>query len=242
MLQNDPDYCRWILATPGLKQKYGETYNSIETLIINNFGQPSDSPEHNAFQARFVDKSYSYSVLNFACNIDNRLSRLSFTADRWLKSRTIDYCELAVESASKLTSLTKRSEHYRARYEKDLFKDIPRIDLINRDFKVIFEHKGWDVVVCADLKLWIDPFGPELRLSERLPIELKPSVGDDFPYILRQVKNRSEIGIVIADEFCATTVSIDDAKSMFMSSGSKLIISSEIPKIGLPEIFSKERK
>ena len=46
-LELDREYCQWLLAQTWLEAKYPE----VHTLIINNFGEPEDTPEHNRMQA-----------------------------------------------------------------------------------------------------------------------------------------------------------------------------------------------
>lgn len=57
-LEHDPQYAQWILSTPGLKDKFPRFYS----IVVNNFGEPADSPEHNAFQAMFLDEWFALSV------------------------------------------------------------------------------------------------------------------------------------------------------------------------------------
>ena len=53
VLKGDPSYTEWLCQQSGFPQRYPD----IHTLIINNFGDPSETPEHNALQLRFLDES-----------------------------------------------------------------------------------------------------------------------------------------------------------------------------------------
>lgn len=54
VLSQDPQYLEWLQSQDWFKQRYG----NINTLIINNFREPSDTPEHNKMQAMFTDKKF----------------------------------------------------------------------------------------------------------------------------------------------------------------------------------------
>lgn len=53
MLQ-DPAYCEWFMSQPEMKQKYGNVYQ----VVINNFGEPSETPESNEMQAKFLNTEF----------------------------------------------------------------------------------------------------------------------------------------------------------------------------------------
>jgi hypothetical protein len=85
-----------------------------------------------------------------------------------------------------------------------LFADIAK--------RVEFEVGGWDVVL------------PESRLIQGLPsvaIELKPSLGDDYPAVLRKLKSRRREGraALIVDRFAADGATWDQVVRIFQASG-----------------------
>ena len=53
-MAEDRQYLDWVTAQPWFRERYANIY----TLIINNFQEPADTPEHNALQARFLDASF----------------------------------------------------------------------------------------------------------------------------------------------------------------------------------------
>ena len=54
LLAQDPQYCEWLSQQDWFRTRYP----AIHTLIINHFGQPEETPEHNALQALFVDEAF----------------------------------------------------------------------------------------------------------------------------------------------------------------------------------------
>ena len=57
-LAQDRSYCEWLLA----QGWFAERYPDIHTIIINNFGEPSETPEHNALQLRFLEEELRLQV------------------------------------------------------------------------------------------------------------------------------------------------------------------------------------
>src|SRR5262245_23110071 len=41
---------------------FRERYGNVYTLIVNNFSEPSETPEHNALQARFLEDGFCVAV------------------------------------------------------------------------------------------------------------------------------------------------------------------------------------
>lgn len=54
VLQQDKGYCDWLMAQDWLQSRFPE----LRTLIINNFAEPTETPEHNALQARFLEDAF----------------------------------------------------------------------------------------------------------------------------------------------------------------------------------------
>ncbi|EKO3621927.1 hypothetical protein M3896_002652 [Vibrio metschnikovii] len=54
VLANDKAYTDWLLSQSQFKQRNPELFN----IIINNFQQPSETPEHNALQVLFLHEDF----------------------------------------------------------------------------------------------------------------------------------------------------------------------------------------
>jgi hypothetical protein len=122
----DRAYMDWLLAQPWFKDQHKNIY----TLIINNFAEPSETPEHNALQALFLDDVFVKRVL-------------------------------AVHHSGAIYEGVWN-------HRRD-FKSLPV------EFWVSFERQGADVYVRA--------------AGVGFNVEIKPSVGDDYPAVLRQIRN-----------------------------------------------------
>jgi hypothetical protein len=53
-LAQNREYCEWLSQQDWVRTRYP----AIHTLIINHFGRPEETLEHNALQALFVDEDF----------------------------------------------------------------------------------------------------------------------------------------------------------------------------------------
>ncbi len=53
-LLTDREYLDWLLSQGWFQQRYGNLYQ----IVINNGQEPSETPEHNAMQIKFLDEEY----------------------------------------------------------------------------------------------------------------------------------------------------------------------------------------
>lgn len=60
VLRQEPQYAEWLMQQPWLKDRYPKIYN----VVINNFQEPSETPEHNRLQARFLDEDFVLKVIS----------------------------------------------------------------------------------------------------------------------------------------------------------------------------------
>ena len=59
VLRNDPSYVQWLMG----KDWFRNRFTAIHTLIVNNFGEPTETPEHNTLQAQFLDDGFCRKLL-----------------------------------------------------------------------------------------------------------------------------------------------------------------------------------
>jgi len=213
-LQNDPGYAQWLLEQSWFAQRYGK----IKTLIVNNFKEVTDSPVHNEMQARFLDPSFGFFVCNAAAYKP---------FEWWVKNKLEPF---------------RVDENLERVHERGTFG-------------VEFEVRGWDVVIRTNY--WAcGPYKEGYRKPSNTPhffdtdksidwngsllVELKPTMGEDFPSVLRQVKSRKmpysgETSCVLIDEFVAESVSFEMVRKMFLSSDVELLRCHEIQSCDVPE-------
>lgn len=59
ILQQDAAYRDWLMQ----QNWFRDRHESIYQLIVNNFGEPTETPEHNAMQARFLNDELCIGLL-----------------------------------------------------------------------------------------------------------------------------------------------------------------------------------
>jgi hypothetical protein len=61
VMQMDTAYCNWLSKQNWFREQYGNVYNQV---IINNFTEPTETPEHNRLQMRFLDEKFVESFMS----------------------------------------------------------------------------------------------------------------------------------------------------------------------------------
>jgi hypothetical protein len=195
-LANDRGYLDWLTAQAWFRERYAGMY----TLIVNNFREPAETPEHNQMQARFLVPQLCFEVANRIDEFLPTARRCLDEADGWLKAR-----RKAAENGKDIADTERDIQSLEA--------DIQSLEagIMPQSFKihVEFEHRGWDVLACVQ-RPWVS----ELRCY----LELKPCLGDDYPAVLRQMKalDRSYGKAAhVVGEFTATGVTPDQISAIF---------------------------
>lgn len=88
VLKNDRPYLEWLQS----QEWFTSRYQNINTLIINNFREPSETPEHNKLQALFLDDNFLHQFINHLKN--NYASRFNYDrkvdSGKWMEHQFDD--------------------------------------------------------------------------------------------------------------------------------------------------------
>ena len=68
VMQMDTGYCEWLSTQDWFRERYANVYQQV---IINNFTEASETPEHNKLQMLFLDKEF-YKKIESALPFDPR--------------------------------------------------------------------------------------------------------------------------------------------------------------------------
>ena len=124
-----------------------------------------------------------------------------FTDDEFLKR----LCELIL---TQQPDLLWKEEFKKFSNANDFFNDLKNKSIIPY---CVFEHEG------VDVKLSISKFIEDNTFSmtrEPIKIEIKQTIGDDYPSVLRQMHANGST-ILICENYNGTTVSINQIRKMF---------------------------
>jgi len=196
-LRGDPGYCEWLLGQGWAKDRFP----GLIQIIANNFGEPSETPEHNKLQTQFLDREFCFSVVRRLIDFPGMARDARLNAIDWFNK------EKLAEDARAITKLEADIELF----EKGDFPERLKEMVIEREFEV----SGWDVRLSGRST----PYGFNAY------IELKPSLGDEYPSVLRQMK-ANERGLIfedgkkalIVEEFTAVGASPQQIVEIFAAS------------------------
>lgn len=190
----DHSYLEWVLNQPWFAEDYGR----LHRLIVNFGNEAQDSPEHNAFQIRFLEEEMRLAV-----------------------ARRLGFEELDGEVCGKQKAIARR-------IGRELGCRVHEKESPLRVSAVKFEESGWDVafdILPASYVAFIDAkhgqayvefldsvkkhkqaelnrnrlkahhgtldvavYEPNRAKRPRVLVELKPDLGDDYPSVLRQIQ------------------------------------------------------
>lgn len=191
---NDGKYVQWLICQPWFRDRYENLY-----VLITQGAQDADTPtpEHNALQARFADQTYSTRVWAAAYNVNAANVPEGF--DSWSAALK------AIDAMPTPRLPDGYTVNYAAEQDlQNLAKRVARQATLARGVSRDFEQYGWDVVL-------------EMHGYEALSIELKPSIGDEYPAIVRTLnKRRSRFGLAaVAFDRWVSVQPLSVVRSMF---------------------------
>ena len=256
----DRNYVEWLLAQPWFADRQRPIYN----LIIGSGGpEPQDTPEHNAMQARYLDMAPCLAIARrFLLNEQQYRSIEARYRDENLTDRQranlvddgkytmsvndiqfeVDGWDVMFKGSARLTGpseiiITQKNgkdcgcvgDKSRCREHDAACLRIDGHDQCNPPlycygssdyhYRDACRTCGDDITVC---------------------VELKPTIGDDFPSILRSVVKRYERAVarrtwesgqeivVVTDRITPSSVSVDQVRAMFQSRSVHLFTSDEL--------------
>ncbi len=216
VLQQDKGYCEWLKNQDWFRQRFPE----LRTLIVNNFGQDSETPEHNLLQAKFLDSGFCLRlarscgvkvddwpgrIISYVTQQRRAIAELigsgrvgfSFGRNNGLSSPEF----IISDDGAMLAEVIETGERWGG--ERESIKWKFRVSPGDVEVSSKFEVQGWDAViriltsssthVYRDGEVSSDCRGVTKEwLSDDVSIyiEAKPSLGDDYPAVLRQIKSR----------------------------------------------------
>lgn len=226
VLKADEPYCQWLSGQDWFRSRFAPIYQ----VIIQGPATHEDTPEHNRIQAKFLEDDF---LDRFAGSVIGRLDLRNKLVSEWIvSSKRLEFrrSNASFEQKELFSSWIKL-------ISRTGFDPNGAVELDWASSGATFETKdGWDVVFSTDV--YLDDLSETVRplLVRELTIfvEIKPSIGDDFPNVLRQVKarnlthwrqDRREIYVVFAAQWTGEGVTSDQCTEIFLRSGILLVLS-----------------
>jgi len=201
ILSKDKKYVEWLLAQDWFRNKY----QSLYTVVINNFHEPQDTPEHNALQGLFLDDDFC-----------------------------IKFSKIIAPSYFKEEILSSYRDQYTRRFEvkSEFIKSIKVHD-------IQFEKSGIDVSFSLDITYtnsyerregtieWEKRSFGETFYSNIFKIEIKPSIGDDYPTVLRQMRDLG-CNILFLGEYHGIGLNLENFIKLFNKQKIRIVFKNQI--------------
>jgi Exodeoxyribonuclease X-like C-terminal len=267
VMATDPNYVQWLQLQPWFVEKYKPTYN-----FIVQAGPPSEmSPEHNALQAKFLDDAFCQQVVGAVISLPKaKQSMIKWTLDWYLKrvdehKRKLKACMSQWRFDQDKLPVMQRQYDEAGKIDRKLrsvvkqFATVPLdVDIENRTMEEVCDVMFDAVLGLSEVRGPISmPSGMEwdewkdedikiIVWRIKFLVECKPSLGDDYPAVLRQMKdqqrrisNTRELHlrkirdsnyehVLIYSEFAATGATIEQVKKIFSEANIYMISVTEI--------------
>jgi len=224
----DPQYIDWLMKQDWFSKRYEVTYQ----LITNHFvvGE-QETPEHNALQARFLDKEFllHLSEMVIGRNIGSRGSLRGSEYYEYFPRQWGHY---------EVADIKKKLCH-RVRFEDGC--DVSWEYTQEESRRFVLEEKDLPTPRLGRGR-WCDEEGfnrPNIgHYGGIIFCEVKPSLGDEYPATLRQIRqqkiplrmqmNDKFLLLIGVQGFTTTTVGRAEVEKIFALSGIKLLTLEDI--------------
>lgn len=205
-LAADPQYVNWLMNQEWFKSRNPSLYQ----IIINNFGEPEDTPEHNEMQACFLDRSFQEAfILPIIIETNPEIGVI----DIKFESNGNDV-EMCFDVRWKKNGITYPQHFLYVRGDE---VEVPKEE---------FESKYTDRDRSRNGHIKTSEFFA-YRYDHALRIEIKPRIGDNFPSTMRQMK-RQKSQFLYVREYTGSGVKRDIFVQMFESQGLKVVFEKDV--------------
>lgn len=211
VLDRDPSYLEWLSA-----QDWFRTQHVIlHQTIINHGAQPGDTPDHNRLQALFLDEAFCLKFLMRSSSFRTWFERPRI----WAREPE---CHRRVGTIT-WTERVDVPEHYD---ENIKITEPGMYERLGFHVRADFEVQGVDVELYAHFDtrrqengVWI-PDAP--HCYNRVSIEVKPTVGDDYPTVLRQMQNNNS-RVLFLETYTGIGATEEQFVEIFQRSGRSVV-------------------
>jgi hypothetical protein len=217
VLANDRQYCEWLMGQGDFLNRY----SGIKTLIINNFKEPEDTPEHNKLQALFLDNSFCLAVFKSIGFSIEKISSSVHERDMHHQKIFKKYNDVIQKDLRKALMLCDELKAFnfnitQVKFEVDGADVFVRGSISNtKDYQEIYEKLDKESYSFGDD--CISSIGNLIRYHFHVPelkIEIKPTIGDDYPSVMRQIK-ANKCNVLFYQSYSGAGISEQDMIKMF---------------------------
>jgi len=235
-LATDISYCQWLLTQSWFKERYFPIYH----IVINNICVPRDTPEHNRLQIRFADDNFCM-ALSKLCNwklmnkkkciwnINNAINKLK-QANYSSYNNNFD----KIEELNMQLDEMNENVYLKNGIEYSAYSNEPFFII-----KKVFEEGGGDIIIQTDdqnnnsTNCYQDCLAYNYCYikTDKIAVEIKPSLGDDYALILTEMKSRKfrpDYQCLVYEKFTSVKATLEQIKTVFASDNIKIYSFNEI--------------
>jgi len=202
-VRSDVQYFDWLQNQGWFKERYGNLYQ----VVINNFNEPTETPEHNKIQAMFLDDEFCNRF--FLCVFDKTKER-TWTCK---EDNSINFTTFFCENFEKINLNFEK-------FTLDVFLKF-RIEYTS---KTVWKEENSDEEHFSE--------SSKKNTEKSFSIEIKPEIGDDWPSVMRilkEVKRRINIDVyILYDKYTGIGTSEEKFREIFNNEDIRTIKLSEI--------------
>lgn len=237
----DKSYTDYMLQQSWFKQRYTELHNAIISV-----GQvASETPEHNKIQIKFLDDGFCERFL-IQCS-----SRKAGLIDDLKKHEWKFSCKKKFEDGSPPVDVKISAEWIRDKTEQEKAEEVSTYveDHRSHCFTAIDaamkarERRNEDAPL--DWANWANEYwrfrayNPKIDSilgisTSSICVEIKPSVGDDFPAVLRQIKRGRSlmqpgtISVLLLERYHGEGATVEQFVEFFKSEGIRVVFLADV--------------
>ena len=221
-------YIEWLMLQNWLSE---ELRSQINVFITHGGKNSEETPEHNRIQMIFLNREYRRAICSFFYRCPIIPKKVSFEAKVGAIFADVffDFKTKGVTSSSRVCDKCKENTLFSRNYA---FMEKPVMcDSCGRERPTSFDFKYYNPI------------------SGKMFIEIKPSVSDEYPSVLRQIKRMQEEAergcfVLLYGSFDSKYVSEDEFVEIFESSKIKCVSMKQLEekRLHLIEIDESTKK
>ena len=206
LLAQDPDYARWLSSQGWLADRFAE----LHTALVARGAASEETPEHNAMQVKFLRPEW-----RLACLIAARPGYVGRTR-----------AELLGWAQAEL-----RDERHQFRQNLDRIRSLEmEVATLENGGPFLrapgcrFELRGVDVLLFDTSP---NCYGVDYSTHSGTGVELKPSLGDEYPAVMRQM-HRLGASILVVNALASAVMSAAELRELFAANHVVLILEADV--------------
>lgn len=231
----DQDYVSWLQQQSWFRERYGNIYNIV---VMGRSKEEEETPEHNKIQTMFLDKKFREKFMRQSGYSSKertklRSDELAFESGRNHDTPPIDvifdgyemYFYTPQESVSDLLLRIHRTVMMYTHHMSETSKNDHWKEFTNEDWSSEKRYHSSSFKEASEHKIKKG----EPRNQRRFYIEIKPTIGDDYPSVFRQMK-RNHANFLLVGEYTGVGATKEQFIEFFKTGSIEVVFLADVLK------------